>query len=161
MVRSTRRLTTVLRIFTASTLLVAVGLFAVAGVAMLRMSALSRQARSTVARVVSSRYLDHNQVDYKYVVGGKTFTGTDHAGKGGNPNADSLRPGDTLRVMYSSSTPGTSCACDPAEDLRNDLIGIAGGSLVAGLVLTVLLLGLLPAAGLMTWNPFRIRRWAG
>jgi hypothetical protein len=128
---------------------------------MWRLNDLSGEGRATAAEVVASRYLDHNQVDYKYVVGGITFTGTDHAGKGGNPNADRLRPGGALRVTYSSSTAGNSCACDPAEELRNDLIGIVGGSLLTGLVLTVLLLGLLPAAGLMTWNPFRIPRWAG
>jgi hypothetical protein len=52
-------------------------------------------------------------VDYRYTVQGRTYTGYGIGGLGGRFALD-LHVGDPVAIVYARDSPGASCTCDPA-----------------------------------------------
>jgi hypothetical protein len=53
-------------------------------------------------------------VDYRYTVNGRTYTGYGTAALGPKPALD-LNPGDDVIIVYARDEPGASCTCDPSD----------------------------------------------
>ncbi len=86
-------------------------------------------------------------LQYVFTVGATSYTGSDFSGKGGDPRASELRPGDHVRVAYELANRTVSCACDPGSDIE-ELRGIERGFAVMTAVLAFV--AVLGAVGLVS-----------
>lgn len=75
-------------------------------------------------------------VDYRYSVGGHTYTGWGEGGELGNGDAGERRSGDTVTIRYSTVDPSISCTCDP-NDRDRAVTSISAGICVLPAVLLV------------------------
>ena len=112
--------------------LLLVAVFGAAGYILIR-PATSQTLRDnpivTQGRVIAKEPHNHSIVRYSYTVGGQTYTGIGHGGRG-NPKFDDLAIGNPVRVVYNSKDPSESFMGSPEHDLRVNRAGVVFFALV-------------------------------
>jgi hypothetical protein len=94
-------------------------------------------ATATVTRVTRG-VEGEPSYDYRYRVGGRTYTGGDSGQLIGNTRRD-VRRGDKVQIQYAWADPSQSCTCDAAGSPFRNTTRMAGLAAVLALPLAVLI----------------------
>jgi hypothetical protein len=85
---------------------------------------------------------DHESFGYRYRVGTTAYSGSSYGSAMYQPEASSLHAGQAIRVVYDTTDPSLSCACDAhaSADQFNfwqDLIAVCSGTFIIAVLLTI------------------------
>jgi Protein of unknown function (DUF3592) len=101
---------------------------------------IAKQGVKTNGTVLTVEPHNHQTVRYSYQVSEITHSGSGTVGVG-NPDVDTLAPGDSIVVYYAANAPATSVLGDPRPRYENELVSVALAALlfpslvVGGLIL--------------------------